>query len=342
MWTLTKLFIAGTVALFCFQSSSPNSGSVPGGTSLTSGSVVPADKTTTAAPTQPVITVHNICAETKDATASQPGPCATVISREEFGNLVKALNPGDRPVPANGRKNLAKSYADYLAIEAAARKSGMEDTPEFRELMNWTRLKAIAELYRGSLQRKYENPSQEEIDSYYKQHAEDFERVNLARILIPRESASAPDKDDFARKAHEVAVNARASLIAGSDPLQVQTDAYSALGLSAPPHPDLGERRRADLLPEEVKEVFSLQPGDVTEIQTEPKNFVVYKVLAKNMVSEDAAKRDISREVYEQNFKKAIKTILDAAPADYDEQYLQPSPSPAPGKLPLDVPPTKN
>jgi hypothetical protein len=60
------------------------------------------------------------------------------------------------------------------------------------------------------------------------------------------------------------------------------------------------------------------------------------------MVAEDAAKRDISREVYEQNFKKAIKAILDAAPADYDEQYLQPSPSTAPAKLPLDVPSTRN
>jgi PPIC-type PPIASE domain len=333
MWTLTKLFIAGTVALFCFQSSSPNSGSVPGGASLTSGSVVPDDKTT-AAPAQPVITVHNICAETKDTTGSQSGPCTTVVSRGEFENLINALNLAGQTVPPNGRKNLAKTYADYLAVDAAARKAGMEDTPEFRQVMNWMRLRTITELYRHSMHKKYDNPSPEEIDAYYQQHAEEFDRVKLARILVPRESASATDKEEFDKQAHAVADTAQANLVKGTDPLRVQVDAYSALGLAAPPHPDLGVRRRADLIKEEATEVFSSKAGEVTRVLVEPRNYVIYKVIGRDMVPEDAAKQEISREVYEHNFKTAMQSALDAAPAEFDEQYLAPGKTAADAKVP--------
>jgi len=232
---------------------------------------------------------------------------------------------------------VAKTYVELLAVEAAARKAGIEDTPQFRELAKWLRLRTITDLYRGQLSQKYRNPSQEEIKAYYEQHRAEFERVNLARILLPRESLAAPDKAEFEKKAVETAQAARDRASKGEDPAQIQKDAYTALGLNAPPSTDLGKRRRADLVADEAADILSLKAGEVTQVEREAKNYVIYKVLAKDTLSEEEAKPEIAREIYQQKFKAAMKSAIDVAPAELNQQYFGPgvSASPASGlKIP--------
>lgn len=274
---------------------------------------------------KPVITVHGVCEESKATPTADASACTTLITRAEFESLVKALNPAGQPFPSNTLRTLARNYAEFLAVEAAARKAGMEDTPEFRELMNWTRLRAVTDFYRHRLQEKYATPTQEEIDTYYQQHSADYEKVDLIRILVPRENHSALNQQEFEKKARDAAESARASLVKGLDPLQIQKDTYIALGLAAPPHPALGERRRADMLSEEAAEVFSLQVGEVSQVEAESADYVVYKMAGKSMQPKEQVKSDISRMIMQQKFKDAMKAVLDAAPADFDEQYLKPA-----------------
>lgn len=270
---------------------------------------------------KPVIRVQGRCNENKAGTTPA---CATVVTREQFEDLIKALNRGGQPLPANARKQLAKTYAESLAVEAAARQAGLEDTPEFREFMKWTVARSMTDFYRRTLQEKYQTPSSEEIDAYYQQHIADYERANLVRILIPRQNASGSDANDFDKKARETADEARASLLNGQDPLQIQKDAYSTLGLAGPPHTDLGNRRRTDLLADEAADIFSMQPGQVTPVEVEPANYVIYKVTGRDSLSKEQVKTDISRVIFQQKFKDAMKAIVDAAPAEVDEQYLGP------------------
>jgi hypothetical protein len=113
----------------------------------------------------PVITVRGVCGESKEKIPTEAGPCTTVITREQFENLMQALQPGE-DFPARARNNLARLYAEYLTVEAATRKAGMEDRAEFREFMNWMRVLAASEYYRRKLQEKFSSPPQEEIDAY--------------------------------------------------------------------------------------------------------------------------------------------------------------------------------
>ncbi len=115
------------------------------------------------APSQPVITVHRACGESKATPAADSAnPCIAVVTREQFENLVQALHPGEA-LPSAARNNLAKLYAEYLAVEVAADESGMEDTAEYREFMNWMRALAASEYYRRKLQQKLSSPPREEI-----------------------------------------------------------------------------------------------------------------------------------------------------------------------------------
>lgn len=288
-----------------------------------------ADPAPAVAATQAVITVRGVCDQSSSPTAqSAPDSCVTVISREQFETLVKALNPAGRVMPAEAHRSLARTYADYLAVEAAARKSGMEDTPEFRKLMEWNRLRTIADLYRLTLEEKYRSPADAEVEAYYQQHLGDYEKVTLARILVPRQSAAAPDKDAFEKKARSVADAAQSHAVKGDDPAQIQKDAYAALGVGMPPSTELGSRRRSELVPEEATELFSLKAGEVSQVEKELQSYAVYKVLRRDVMPLADVKAEVARELYKQKFKEAMKSALDAAPAELNEQYFGPEMAP--------------
>jgi hypothetical protein len=240
----------------------------------------------------------------------------------QFEKLMNALNPAGQAISAKGRQNLAKTYAESLALESAARSSGIEDSEEFRELIAWTRLRAIAELYRRKLEEKYRSPSPEEVDGYYQQHVASYERVKLSRVLIPRQSGTSGDDDEFDRKALEAANNARARAANGEDPELVQKDVYSALGLSTPPPVELGKYGRANFTDKEGPDVFALKAGEASPVEIEPKNYVIYKVEAKETLPEEEVKTEISHEIWQQKFKDAIAAITDADHFEFDEQYF--------------------
>ena len=327
MWASTTVLAAATLIFSFLQISN----SIPGNqvqavqTSSTSGGK-PKDSNTAApdlGPAQTVITVRGLCSPNKQKNASDTG-CTRVITKDQFENLINALNPQGQPVSPRARQNLAKSYAEFVAFEAAARKAGVENTPKFQQVMDWVRLRTIADFYRRDLQEKYDHPSKEEIDAYYRQHLPDFDRVKLIRILVPRDDASAPDKKAFEQKALQAATAARDRAAKGEDPAQIQKDVYSTLGLGSPPPTELGNYGRANFVEKEGAEVFALKPGEVSQVQIEPKSYVIYKVTERKTLTEDEVNKDISRTISEQKFKDAVKAIMDSAPPEFNEQYFGP------------------
>lgn len=322
MLSSAKLLLAVPLSLCLFQNATPGPEKKAGSAAETSAPPASADSTTTVAPKQPVITVYGICGEGKVKPASAASPCISVMNREQFENLMNALNPGGKAISARGRQNLAQTYAEALALEAAARRSGLEDTNEFQQLMNWSRLRVAADLYRRKLEEKYSTPPQEEVDAYYRQHVASFDRVSISRILLPRQNTSGGDNAEFDKKALEVANTARARAVKGDDIKEVQKDAYSALGLSAPPPVNLGKYGRANFTDKEGADVFSLKPGEISPVEAETRSYVIYKVDAKETLSEEEVKAEISREISQKKFKDAIKAITDQAHAEFDEQYF--------------------
>jgi hypothetical protein len=345
MWLAKAITLAG-FSLLLVSSRAPGSPDLSSrelqSEALQSGSAAPATappaqdtvQNSKVGASQPVITVRGLCSENGGKAVNDAARCSTNITREQFEKLMNALNPGGQAISPAGRQNLALAYVEVLAFEEAARKSGMEDSAQFREVLSWARLRTIADLYRRNLQEQFRNPSPEEIDSYYQQHLASFERVHLVRILVPREDFSGRDKNDFDKRALQAAQAAHERAAKGDDPGQIQKDVYSTLGLESPPATDLGNFRRADFLENEADEVFSLQPGEISRVQTELKSYVIYKVLSKETLPESQVKAEIAREIAQQKFKDAIKAVGDAAPAEFNEQYFGPM---AP-KPPLEAP----
>ena len=340
MWQVNVLLLASGITFFLLQapaskqSSSSEKPNQPAQGQVSSIPAKPADSASAVGDSQAVITVRGLCAEGAGSSGKPGNPCSKQITRKEFERLMNALNPGGQSISASGRQNLAQAWVEALAFADAARKAGTEDTEEFREVMFWVRLRTIGDLYRRNLQEKYRTPGPEEIDSYYQQHLGSFERVHLLRILVPRENSSGGDKSAFEKKALAAAQAARMRAVNGEAVEQIQKDVYAGLGLEGPPATDLGTYQRADFMEKEAADVFSLQAGEVGPVETEIKNYVIYKVASRETLKEAQVKAEIIHEISQQKYRDALKAVMDSAHADFNEQYFGPM---AP-KLPLESP----
>lgn len=308
-----------------------------------------AKKETTAAesvaPAAAVITIHGVCEPHKSALGAEPvaspasAQCTTTISREQFDKLLSLVIPAGRPEQPGMRRTLAQRYVELLAMVEAAEKAGIEKSPEFELL----RLRALAEAYQQSLTEKYRNLPQQELDSYYKEHKDDFQSVTLRRIYIPKgdpgkPTASQDDKNAFGKKAAEVADNIRERAAKGEDLDALQKDAYSKLGLTVtPPSTQVGPVRKGALPPAVDKEIFALSPGGIYKTD-EPTAFIIYKAESKQTLPLESVKDEISRTMLRQKMEGTLKQITSSVKADYNDTYFGPG-TPTPQLPPDKVPP---
>jgi hypothetical protein len=128
----------------------------------------PVEPAATVAPSDTVLTIHGICSSSESAFPAGDNDCTVLVKRQQFDDLMKIVAPGAQVTTAS-RQRLAKTYTDLVAFESAARKSGIDHTAQFRDTMEWLRLRTLADLYRRSLEKQSGTVSEQEIDEYYHQ-----------------------------------------------------------------------------------------------------------------------------------------------------------------------------
>jgi hypothetical protein len=281
-------------------------------------------------PEDAVITLHGVCGRAGGANQEKDASCKTVVSRREFEFLANSINLGGKPITMGARQNLAKTYAEYLVYEQPAKQAGLENSNRYAEIMRWLRLRMLTDLLKEQIVERYRSPADAEVARYYQENIAEFERVHVARIMVPR-SVPLPgdekletDKREQDKKLLSKASEARERAIKGDDPEQIQKDLYSALGLGAVPPTDLGKQARKDFIAEESEELFSLKPGDVSKIEAEPASYVIYKVIGRETLPEGEVKERISREIARRNIDKANQAITQSVQPEYNEKYFGP------------------
>jgi PPIC-type PPIASE domain len=274
------------------------------------------------APSEPVITIHNPCGKDPVPLMTAANSCTTVVTREAFEHLLESMNITGKPLTPEFKRNLAETYAQYLALEPQATKAGLQDTQRFAEIMQWWRLRTLAGLYRSSLQEQFKDPSTAEIHSYYIQHIQSYQRINVARILIPRTLGTTDEAKSADEKALRAANSARERAAKGEDPELVQKDVYAALEQSSPPITTLGTLARSGFPPDETDELFSLDSDKVSKVESEGASYVVYKILSKETLPEDGVKDEISRQIAQDKFDKAMQSLNESAKPELNQAYF--------------------
>jgi hypothetical protein len=285
----------------------------------------------------PVITIHGLCTSKTDLDAkpdidkdeNDPKSCTTDVTRRQFDSLLDAANVSGQQVSSLARQNFAKGYVLYLAFEQAARKAGFEDTEQFAELMRWARLRAVTDAYRGRIVEEARTAQQSEVDAYYKDHLDLYDRISIMPVSVPRIRPNAAEDKAFDQKAYAVMQEARQSLVHGDSPEDVQKNAYSSLDLFGPPVVDTLTRTRSDFPELKPEGVLALKAGDVSDIQKKDGSYSVYKIVSHDAIPESKVQSGIVHTIAEDKVRQAFESIQNSIQPDYNLTYFGP-PQPAP------------
>ena len=282
------------------------------------------------APDAAVITINGFC---PDGGSNKEAPaCSTKISKQQFSEMLSSMsfNPQmlNNPVAI---KAFAESYVQAMLIADAAEKAGLDKDPQFETLMRIIRVRTLADAYRRQLQQKNNNPTNDQIESYYKQNLAKFDEIELDRVSIPLSNPKLTKEAqaDFRQKAQSLATQARVRLTKGEDPGKVQAETYRTLGLTPPLTSDLGTKRRGSLPAQLEQELFALKSGEVSGVQPDPSSLTIYKVRSRATLPLDRVRSEIIQDIQQSGIQAAMQAITGGIKTDFNDQYFKPRTTPA-------------
>jgi hypothetical protein len=277
------------------------------------------------APETPVLTIKGLCPE---STSKSSATCQTVITRAQFEKLANAIQP---EVDAQTKRQLARSYPQFLEMAHEAQQRGLDKRPRFDERLAFARLQILSQELIREIQDEAARVPEKDIEDYYQTHSSEFEQASLERIVVPlrkqrsaQPSADSADlgkqvEDDMSKEAEALRVRAAA----GEDFAKLQKEAYDVAGLSgnSEPNPSIGKTRRRGLPPAHSS-VFDLKVSQVSLVITDATGHYIYKVDAREIEPLDSAKPEISNLLRRQRAQQMIKSVEQPFTTDVNSAYF--------------------
>jgi hypothetical protein len=292
------------------------------------------------APNAAVVTLHGLCpkdsaspktgsakeSSAKDGSAKDSS-CETVITKEQFNRMLSGMNIATQISNPAAMRNFAVSYSQLLALANEGEKDGAENDPRFQELMRIARIRALADSYRHSLDEKYSNPSQQEIEAYYNENIAKYDSFKVERIIVPsinpsRTPAARAEND---KKVQQLASDIRERAARGEETQKLQDEVYKTLALPSAPKTDLGLKRRGSFPVGIEKDILALKPGEVTKLETEMSGFNIYKLRSRDTIPLEYVKAEITRDLHQKNLEVALKAVTGNIHPELNEQFFGPT-----------------
>ena len=295
-------------------------------------------------PNAAVLTLHGVCpnnaasakaGSAKDGAAKdaakdgsvKDSSCQTVITKEQFNAMLSGMSITAQITTPAAMRNFANSYSQLLVLANEGEKAGAENDPRFQELMRIARLRALADTYRHSLDEKYSNPSQQEIEAYYNENISKYDSFKIERIIVPsvnsgRTPAARAEND---KKIKQLASDIRERAARGEETQKLQDEVYKVLALPAPPRTDLGLKRRGSLPLGIEKDLLALKPGEVTRLETEMSGLNIYKLRSRDTIPLEYVKGEIAHDLHQKNMEVAMKAVTGDIHPELNEQFFGPT-----------------
>jgi peptidyl-prolyl cis-trans isomerase C len=278
--------------------------------------------------TAAVLTINGVC-EGKPAAA---GECKTVITRAQFEKILSAVAPAragsTAQLPPGVKRSIATQYSQLLTVANDAEKQGVQNTPEAQQLLKFARMQALAQAYSRQLQKKFE-PTDAEVKTFYDANAAKLQQATVERLVIPKaaptnaKGADAKATDD-ADKANAEKFRARA--VAGESMDALQKEAIQ--GTTTKNAPETKMVVQKGTLPPDQDAVFSLKPGEVSQVFSSPGAFFIYKMDSNGPIPLDQVKNEIQQQLLKEKMQAAMESMVSNAKPVLNEQYFGPAPSP--------------
>lgn len=294
-------------------------------------STLPSTKTLPAS--YPVITVKQECPK-----ASAKKNCDLIVTREEFEELIGAINPR---MPKYERRDLAKNYGQMLALSQEALKRGLDKDAGVQALMRYVRTTALGGAAFKQVQRASMEGNEEDVDRYYAANKAKFERFNFERIFIPveKQGQQATSLEDVAKneaasastegEMKQLAEKMQARAAAGEDFAALQKEAAAQSGIQHEVSTKLTDMLRGTL-PAGQEEAFNLKEGAVSGLISDGSGYYVYKLVSKSTPPLESMRSQVELTMQNEKMGKVLNKIKDRASvnATYFDKYDPPAPNP--------------
>jgi hypothetical protein len=251
--------------------------------------------------------------------AGSTDPCQMDIGKNEFEALVRAIDP---KMSSTDRQILAAEYARVLIMAAHARAQTIDRSPEFETLLKFSTLQLLSSQLVKHMNAAAPPVTAAAEEAYYREHARDYQDVALARIFIP------PQPDHGGRGAAATAARAedfRNRALSGEDFASLQREAAGgspdAVAPAQPWAPVLCSN-----LPEAIRQVCDLRPGEISPPLPEGPGFSIYRLELKHSREFAAVRQDIHTTIERLRLQTELEKVRTPLALDLDESYF--------GKLP--------
>jgi hypothetical protein len=247
-----------------------------------------------------------------------------------------------------------------IALSDAAKKKGLDRTPQFKELSKIQTMQLLANELQRNIQAEAAKVPEEKIAEYYKSNPEAFQQFNLERLFVPRtkqvETEAKEEKDEKlteeqqkAKQAEEkarqeaaeqdmtkLAESLRSRAATGEDFMKLQKEAFEAAGMKiASPTVALPKVRRTSLPPAHAA-IFDLKPGEVSQVINDSGGHYIYKVSSKDLLTLDQAKDEIHTRLQSERAREMMDKVNSSFTVETNEAYFGPGVpvAPVPPRMP--------
>ena len=291
-------------------------------------------------PDSPVITIEGLCDRSvgdlgaKESGGSAAGSarstCKTIVTKAQFEKLVEALNP---QMPAIARRQLAESYPRLLLFANRARELGLDQDSSFAEAMRFSSIQLLTQRLNRHFEEQAGRISDSDVEEYYKRNPIRFERAELLRIFVPKQTRQ-PQKTVSAEPSAAaidspmlmVAEKIHARATAGEDFQQLQKEAFEAANISSgAPQVSTGKIAAVGL-PLNHQKVFEMETGQVSDVIADPSGYYIYKIVYKQMVPLAQASKEIRSRMTSERVQDATASLNQSIQTRLDQMYFGAAP----------------
>jgi hypothetical protein len=275
-------------------------------------------KTVIVPPSAPVVRLKGVC---KDLQAKTP--CEMVITREDLDRFANA----SPDVSKAARRRDAVQYARELAFSALAEQQGLAKDPavskELDAQLKFLRMRILANVFLQNLQPKGTSVAESDIQKYYQEHQDEYERFQVLRLAVPVAvpTESGRHLDLAAAKSEMEELRKRA--VAGEDFNRLQQDAYKHLHIQATPPPvNVMTLRRGSVQGDEAK-AFDLNPGEISTVLDAPAAFVVMKLESKGPMPIESVHQEIEAALRRNGLQNEVSKRTKSISAQFNLPYFE-------------------
>jgi hypothetical protein len=257
--------------------------------------------------------------------ATDPG-CKTVVTREEFDKLAKAV--GVRP----GRGlALASQYSEILRFAEKGRELALEKEPTFLAKARFAYIQTLYQFAIVKMQEQADDFTAADLEKYHTEHNEEFMQVEVSQLAIPKHKVHDDGGAAAVKKAHaqvdpvaeqaamkRLAERMRREAAAGADFDALEERIYKIAGDESVPDTDLGIRYPDQVPLEYRKIIFDLKPGQVSQVTEDSHEYLIFKARKKHVLPLSE-----STHWYGQLRMRAMRRQLnESVKADFNDLYF--------------------